>query len=405
LTTLLCLATIFVVAVSGQTFPSLLTRLGGSPVQQGLLLASLFLFFPASAAGSGYLADRLGKRPVVAAGIAVGALPFALSALLPGLWTRILAVLLFGAGAGAVESQSSALLSDLHPRRERSVLNLSQTLFSAGAAGGPFLIAVVGTLGGGISLPVLLWAVAGINGLLCLGFLLPARPQLRTSPAGPAPGQPQAELRTVRALLARPLLRWLLAAIFLYAAAEMGTAGWLAKYGQLYLGLSAELAPVCISLYWGGVGVSRVLVGLLSARVGDRALLLASLGLSAAAQLASFLLHTPAAALGTIALLGFAMGCVWPTLVAMAGAQFRSQSGTAIGLMVASGALAIPVVQLLMGLISQPRLLGLRGSLLCVAVLPLVDLLVVARLRPGKPEVESAAEPGLDARPQGPQHG
>ena len=212
--TALSLAAIFLVAVDAQVFPSILTRLGGSSVEEGLLLAALFVLYPLSSVLAGAVADRIGKRRVVAAGMFFVALPFALSAVFPDIRARTLAVMLFGLGGGIVESQISALLSDLNPRRERAVMNLSQTLFSAGAAGGPFLIILVASVSRTMSLSPLLWAVAGVNFLLAALFVLaPLVAPASATPAVPPPGaggHRAPEPVEQRRLLGEPLL-WLLA--------------------------------------------------------------------------------------------------------------------------------------------------------------------------------------------------
>jgi FHS family glucose/mannose:H+ symporter-like MFS transporter len=387
--TALSLAAMFLLAVDGQVFPSILTRLGGSSVQEGLLLAALFVFFPLSSVAAGTLSDRIGKRGVVAAGILLVASSFAFSGTFADIRARTLAVLLFGLGGGVVESQISALLSDLNPNRERAVMNLSQTMFSAGAAGGPFLITLVSTLHRELSLSPLLWTVAGINfllfGLFILGPLLPgprrgaAAAKLSTHSTARAIGQhPREDQPGERLPLLREPLLWILAAgVFLYVAAEMGTAGWLAKFGETELGLRRELAPLCLTLFWGGLGVSRTVLGVGRITWSDRAVLVGSLILTLAGQAAAFTLRSPWAVMVAIATAGFGMGGVWPTLVALAAARFRRSSGTAVGIVVAAGALAIPIVQLLVGQLSRPGLLGLRNSLLGLSLLTLLDLVLV----------------------------
>jgi fucose permease len=386
--TLLGLGAILVIALSAQVFPSFLTRIGGSAAEQGLLLFSMFILYPASSVTAGIVADRVGKRAVLAAGLAAVAVPFALSAAVPDLRVRTLAVLLFGLGEGAVESQASALLSDLSPERERSMLNWSQVVFSAGAAGGPFLLALLFSLPTGATLAAVLWTCAALCAALAAAFLLAARaqggrglPAGREEMGGPAlpdglrlPGLRLAGLRQ-----AGPGLGVLAAALFLYVAAEMGTASWLAKYGEIHLGLAPALAPVCLTAFWGGLSASRILAGSLSARVPDSLLLYGSLALTLAGQVFSFTVRNPAAALAGFALTGMGMGAVWPTLVAIAGRRYRRASGTAIGALTASGGLAVAVIQLAIGWLSAPRLLGLRTTLLALSAFTAANFLVVGR--------------------------
>jgi fucose permease len=382
--TALCLAATLATALCAQVFPSFLTRIGSSAGEQGLLLFSMFLLYPVSSLAAGIAADRVGKRAVLAAGLAAVAAPFALFAVVPDIRARTLAVLLFGLGEGAVESQTTALLSDLSPERERSVLNWSQLLFSAGAAGGPFLLALLFALRTGATLAAVLWACAALCAALAAGFFLsrvPVTAEGKRPPAFAKRGAlaPSLRLPGKYATLREPGLAVLAVALFLYVAAEMGTASWLAKYGELHLGLSQELAPICISVFWAGLSVSRILAASLSARVPDGLLLYGSLALSLAGQVFSFTVRQPAAALAGIAVTGIGMGAVWPTLVAMAGRRYRQASGTAIGALVASGGVAVALIQLAVGWLSAPQRLGLRATLLGLAAFSAANFLVVRR--------------------------
>jgi DHA1 family inner membrane transport protein len=380
--TVLGLGAILVIALSAQVFPSFLTRIGGSSAEQGLLLFSMFILYPVSSVAAGIAADRVGKRAVLAAGLAAVAAPFALSAAVPDIRVRTLAVLLFGLGEGAVESQASALLSDLSPDRERSILNWSQVVFSAGAAGGPFLLALLFSLRTGATLAAVLWACSALCAALAAAFLLAARAEGGRGllPAGGArAGGPSAAAVGSGLRLAGPGLGALAAALFLYVAAEMGTASWLAKYGEIHLGLAPALAPICLTAFWGGLSASRILAGSLSARVPDSLLLYGSLALSLAGQLFSFTVRNPAAALAGFVVTGIGMGAVWPTLVAIAGRRYRQASGTAIGALTASGGLAVAVIQLAIGWLSAPRALGLRATLLALSAFTVANFLVVRR--------------------------
>ncbi|UCF99946.1 MAG: MFS transporter [Spirochaetaceae bacterium] len=367
----LCFTAILVLAVSGQAFPSFLTRLGGDSLQQGLLLSALFFFFPVSSVAAGIVADRIGKVRVVTFGVMLIALPLALIALFQDVWARIVTLLLFGVGAGIIESQISALLTDVNPARERSIMNLSQTLFSVGAAAGPFLLAVIYTSTDRLSITAVFWFLAALNALIAAGFPLLRRSAFRSG---------EHEALGLKKLLRNRTLLALAVSIFLYVAVEMGTAGWLAKYGEIHLGMSRELAPVCITLFWGSLGLSRALVGVLTHRIPDRIVLVFAVGLSIAAQAFSFSVGNTAASLLGIAILGFGMGCIWPTLVALAGSRFRGDSGSAVGIMVAAGALSIPLIQMVIGFTSRADILGLKNSLLGLSALSVLNLLLILRI-------------------------
>ena len=378
--TLLCLYATFVFAVDAQVYPSVLTSIVNSSVQQGFLLSSLFLFFPLSSFLSGAISDRIGKKGVlIAAGLFLAA-PFAITAWVDHFVIRVLAVLLFGFGIGALESQTSAFLADTHPGRERSIINISQAVFSMGAAGGPFFIALAFRLNPALSLQTLLWVVAAATLTMVLGFLFLHDGHMQR--AGKGGGFKQ--------VLSDPMGRLLLLAMFLYAAPEMGTAGWLPKYAEVHLGFPAAVAPLSLTLFWAGLGFSRVVVGFLLHDVHDTHLLKAALLLTLLARIAAFMLNRPAASMVIFFFIGAGMGAVWPTFVAMIGRRFRENSGSAVGLIVAMGGLAVPVMHQIIGLLSREQIIGLRYTLLGLGLFTLSNLCMVWRIeRLGRRVVDS----------------
>ena len=160
----------------------------------------------------------------------------------------------------------------------------------------------------------------------------------------------------------------------------MGTAGWLAKYTEEYLFLSKASAPLSLTLFWGGLGVSRALVGFLFHSIKDIQLLSAAFLLTFIFQISAFTVKTPAAALVFFFFIGFGMGTVWPTLVAMISMRFKQSSGSAVGLTVAVGATAIPIIHQVIGILSRESLFGLRYTLLGLGLLTLFNLYIIYTL-------------------------
>ncbi len=221
MTSFLCLYSIFVLALCDQVFPSILTSIGKTTFQQGLLLSSLSLLLPFSSAFAGLAADRMGKKAILTIGALFLAIPFAISALVGNIWIQIGAVVLFGVGMGSVEGQASALLTDIHPGKERSILNLSQVFFCFGAAGGPFLISLAFRFIPDLGLPTLLLASAAVASSVVLGFLVlkdNGHPHGAVPPSG------------FKRVLLDKTGRLLLVSMFLYVTVERGIAGWIVKY-------------------------------------------------------------------------------------------------------------------------------------------------------------------------------
>ncbi len=371
MTTILCLYSILILAVDDQVFPSVLTRIGQTSIEQGVILSSFFLLLPFSSAFAGLAADRLGKRTVLIAGSFFLILPFAVSAGIERLWVRAFAMLFFGIGAGAVEGQASALLTDIHPGRERSIINLSQVFYSLGAAFGPLVISFTLREFPGLALSKLLYTVAAITISVMAGFLL-LKEGARHETVPVSGG--------FRMVLGERQGRLLLTAMFLYVAAEMGTAGWLAKYAEVYLSVPAALSPLSLTLFWTGLGLSRILVTFFFKKVHDTQLLTAALLLSLFSRAAAFTLNQKTISMTLFFFIGFGMGTVWPTLVAVIGRRYRESSGSAVGLIAAAGGIAVPIIHQVIGVLSRDDLFGLRYTMLGLGIFSLMNLFIINRI-------------------------
>jgi len=371
MTTPLCLYSILILAVDAQVFPSVLTRIGQNSIEQGIILSFFFLLLPISSIFAGFASDRVGKKTVLVAGSFFLILPFVVSAGVERLWVRALAVLFFGIGAGAVEGQASALLTDIHPGRERSIVNLSQVFYSIGAAFGPLFISFALREFPGLTLSKLLYTVALVTVSVTGGFLL-LKEGVRHETVPVSGG--------FRTVLSERQGRLLLTAMFFYVAAEMGTAGWLAKYAEVHLFVPAALSPLSLTLFWAGLGLSRVLVTFFFRNVHDAHLLTAALLLSLFSRIAAFTLNQKIVSMTLFFFIGFGMGTVWPTLVAIIGRRYRESSGSAIGLITAAGGIAVPIMHQLIGILSRDDLFGLRYTMLGLGIFSFLNLFIVNRI-------------------------
>jgi len=371
MTTILCLYSILILAVDNQVFPSVLTRIGQNSIEQGIILSSFFLLLPFSSAFAGLAADRMGKKTILLAGSFFLVLPFALSAGVERLWVRAFVLLLFGIGAGSVEGQASALLTDIHPGRERSIINLSQVFYSLGAAFGPLAISFALGKFPGLTLSRLQYSIAAVSVSVMAGFLL-LKEGVRHKTVPVTGG--------FRTVLGERQGRLLLVAMFFYVAAEMGTAGWLAKYTEVYLLIPSALSPLSLTLFWAGLGLSRALVSFFFRNVRDTHLLTAALLLSIFSRLAAFTLNQKTVCMTLFFFIGFGMGTVWPTLVAIIGRRYRNSSGSAVGLINASGGIAVPIMHQVIGILSRENLFGLRYTMLGLGIFSLMNLFIVNRI-------------------------
>lgn len=364
---------IFFFALDAQIYPSIITEVARSPIGQGLILSSSYLLFPITSVVAGYAADKVGKPFVLSIGAVIMAVPFILGGFLPLLQLRIVFALAFGIGGGIVEGQSSALLTDLHPDRERSVLNISQVFFCIGAAGGPFFISLLYRYIPDLTVRPLLLGF-GFASLvlfplfLILGFTMKREEAVHIE----AP---------VKFLFGNKTFRLLCLSIFLYVAAEIGTASWLSRYGVEYLSMNLETAPLLITFFWIGLGITRLLVGVVPMKISNFKLVTICLSSAFVFQMTTFLFLNKYTVFVSVTLLGCSLGTIWPTLVSIAGKFFRDTSGSAVGIMVAAGAMGIPVISLVVSGLSSIPALGLRGTMLLITLLFAGNLILIRYIR------------------------
>ena len=372
--TALAFLSILFFAVGVNVTPASLTAMGRAfAVDPELLGSRLFLVefggFVVAVLVGGYFADRFGKRLLLQVGCLLSCAGFILVAACPVAGMAVLGIGVAGAGGGIVESLVSALLSDLHGERRQKYLNLSQVFYAVGAVLAPAAagMAIHRGLGWRVS-----YGAAAALFAVALGWYAiertPAPSREETSDSG-ATGE----------LLRNPLLWATCVGMFLYVGAEAAACSWLPRYFAERWGFGDDSAGLMLSLFWGGMIPSRLLAGALYRRVRDINLIVGCLALGGVLHATLFSTNSSTAAICCAPLLGFTLGAVWPTILACAGRWFPGRTGTAFGMIVASGALGIVVVPPLVGWLAHAHSLG--PVLTAVAALSIVNALLFRRLR------------------------
>jgi fucose permease len=125
--------------------------------------------------------------------------------------------------------------------------------------------------------------------------------------------------RTVEKVRTRDTLAipavWLgVLAFGVYVAVEAGAGLWAFLLLTDERGVSATIAGLCVSLYWGMLFVGRVVQGVASERINPKKILVGSLfGMAAGSLLVALPLHASVTVLG-LAVIGFAAAPVFPLL-------------------------------------------------------------------------------------------
>jgi fucose permease len=315
---------------------------------RGLLVPSLILLvepaFGQTDAGMGgyFLATALayalgslfGGRIIRAAGARV-VLPSAALLMAAGLFAQgftgtwlvfVLAGIVVSVGASTADVGINALVLDLFPHGRGRALNLLHVAYGAGALTAPLLLAFL--VGVGVPWPMLMVGTG-------VAVLVAAAALAGTVSSDPVRIEPARDHdAAASAAGTRRLPRFLLVlavAIAFYVAAEAGISDWLVRYLSA---LPFSLASAALTLFWGGIAVSR----LVFARIGNRMepLTTASWLAIAGAILLAVALVVPVSPISPVLFgaVGLAFGPIFPLVVAAAGARMPGRSATVTGTLI-----------------------------------------------------------------------
>ncbi len=317
--------------------------------------------------GGGPIVERLGRRVAFpAAGLFVAA--GLISEGLAPLWAVfVVGGSLQGLGAGALEVCANSLVMDLYPDERCGALSLLHVFYAVGAMIAPVALAWFVRLGVG-------WQVlTASTGLL--GCVLAALMVLLQMPSGRRARQ-DLRTKTHRRIRLPAAVAVLCAAVALYVASEAGISGWVVRYLST---VPTHLAPVALTMFWGGLAVGRVLSARTSHRFDLVRLSLACATVGAMVLVMAVLMPVPEGAVVLFAVVGLAYGPIYPSVMALAGREHPDRAASVSGVIGTAAFAGQSVYPPVMGLVAP--VLGLGIGMLGAAGLVLASGLVVASLR------------------------
>ena len=339
--------------------------------------AGMGLFFLTNAAAYGtgvvggtLLTHRFGRRPVLAAAVALVMTGLVVLATAPAWPIFLLGAVPFGYGSGTLDGAGNGLILDLFPDSRGRALNLLHFFFSAGALASPFVVGRA--VESGVPWQALLLGTALAAAPIAIAFARSDMPSGRHRPdrSDAAPG---------RRLLSDRVLLALAIAIGCYVASEVGVSSWLVRFLDA---APIGLATTALTMFWGGLTVGR----LVSARIGDRFDHTAFATIAGIATGIAIVLAVIAPSLESsivlFGLAGVASGPIFPLIVAIGGERFPDRSAAVGGYMAGAavvGGISYPPV---MGLLSVT--VGLPVAMIGSGALALITgltLLLLARRR------------------------
>jgi fucose permease len=351
------------VGTSGVLLPSQMASYGVDRATIGITFFTSSAGFVLASVSTGALIHRAGIRIALTVGGGAFVLAGLYLASRPPFAAFVLAQLVAGYGTGVLESALNVYLAGLPGAT--TLLNRLHAFFGVGALVGPPLATWIL----GFASWTAVWLAVSVACVpLVAGFLL-AYPGPERSAAGvhgaavarSAPdGPPRAPARAPRGLLHTALrdrgVQLGAAMLFVYVGVELGVGNWGFSYLVQARALPASVAGYTISGFWLGLTLGRFLISPISARAGatTAAMIYACLaGVSTAIALAWL---SPAAAVACVAfgLLGFFLGPVFPTTMAIVPRLTQPRLvPSAIGVMNAGSVIGGSVLPWLAGALAQ----------------------------------------------------
>lgn len=285
----------------------------------------------AAATGGGALLQRMGTRAYLlcGGGVMVGAT--AIMALRPSFGLYLALQVVSGLGNGALEAGLNAYLSTLD--RATALLNSLHAFFGVGALIGPVVAARM--LAWGYAWTAYFALIAVVLAVCSVGLLLyPTTATHETTEASNGYG----------AALRHPAV-WL-GGLFLavYVGVEISLGNWSFTFLTEDRGHGVVLAGWAVSGYWMGFTAGRFVLSRLAERFGVSVVTLIAGCVAGAIACSLAVWLIPGTAVPGLALLGFFLGPMYPTLIAVVprlvpGRLVATAIGLLVGVSVGGGAL------------------------------------------------------------------
>ncbi|MFN8485590.1 MAG: MFS transporter [Anaerolineae bacterium] len=327
----------------GVLLPSLMSYYGVNKAQISLMFLAGTIGYLSAALTSGMLVERLGRRVFLMLGTAVFAVGAATLATQPPFVLFLASLLCVGIGIAILDAGLNAYIGGLPDNT--AVLNYLHAFYGVGALLGPVIASAILAVGLGWNVTYLVWFALALVALV--GF---ARLMDDSRPGGAHSGG-----RNVLAAALRLSVVWLAAGfLFVYVGAEVGLGTWSYTYlTEERHGLEL-LSAWSISGYWLGLTVGRVVLGHFSRRLGDRRLIQLCLGGVVLGVLTLWLLPNPLAAALALFVIGFSLGPIFPTVIALISGMVPPRlQPSAVGFVASAASMGAAFFPLIIGNIAE----------------------------------------------------
>ena len=355
----------------GAAWPSMQSEFGLPLDGVGVYLLVNTIGYTLASFFSAQFSARTGFSKGLLLGAALFGAGFLGLALAPAWGWVLLFGLMTGLGGGVIDTSLNRYLA---ARSNTMLLNWLHACFGIGATLGPAGLSLL--LSVGQSWRTGFGAMAVFQGIM-VGAVLLTLNRWESSQAGTATAemiQPK-EAVSVLETLAVPAVWLAMLLFFVYTGIEMTVGQWTYSLFTLGRGISVTTAGWWASLYWASFTVGRIFLGILIDRFGFASSMRAMI---AGAFLGTLLLWwnpVEGVSFAGLAILGFSLAPVFPTLIAVTPRVLGSRvAANAIGMQMAFGGLGIAALPWLAGFLATQTSLEIISPFIIVALVLMLFL-------------------------------
>jgi len=347
----------FTNALIGPSLKFMAAEFGLSLWETGMLASAVSFGYMFSFFG-GLLSDRIGELNSILMALASLAI-LCLSVSSSGGFQACFTSLAFlGLSIGTINSTTTFLVARTYTSSRGWALNVLHAFFGVGALSGPtaagWLLSSGSSWRAVYSTPVLLSIPAGL-----LALAASARAK------GGGASSSKLDLRAL--LVAKdPIFLLLALATFSHMGMAIGSTAWLPTYLMLHGGFDPKLAGLTIGLFWGCVGLGRLVLAKVPEGVGlERSLTIFAIS-AGFLSWAGISAKDPYATMALWALSGLAFSTTLPSVLALLVREVPGATGSAMGLLFSIGMVGSIFSQWAIGFLGG--LTSLSLSIHCVSL-------------------------------------
>ncbi len=370
-------------AVIGVAWPALRTHFDLSQDALGPLFITVTVGSVIASTATGVILRRLGIGELLAISCALTALSLFGYTMAPSWMVLIALGLITGFGAGAIDAAINTHAAVHYSAR---LVNVLHAFYGVGAAAGPALMTATLIAGRGWQTGYRI--IVAVEVALAIAFVM-TRKQWPPPVIAHEDHRPAKLLETLR--LGKVQLSLLV--FLIYTGCEAAAGAWVFSLLYEARDIAMASAGTAVTLYWGGLFASRLGYAFLPSTVRP-AVVIGVCIVTALVAMALLAVHVhPLMDTTAIALVGFASGPIFPSLIATTPARVGPRhTANAVGLQISIAAVGLAALPAVCGLIAQhsglefiPMLLSACWAVLMIAYLTLQQVSAASSpINPGK---------------------